>query len=556
MTSLQHFEEQQHLGPLASAVRRRLKEFDAGDVVARIWSHDHTVWKPDPTEITNRLGWLTLATDLRPRIAGLPAFARQVAADGFTHAVLLGMGGSSLAPEMFARTYNRAAGALELTVLDTTHPGTIARVEASLDLDHTLFIVASKSGTTLETLSHFEYFSAKTGGRGSSFIAITDPGTPLEELARAKRFRHVFQNPPDLGGRYSALSLFGLVPAALIGADLDDLLFSAQEMADGCKAVPAFENPGAWLGALMGEAALAGRDKLTFVLPASVVSFGDWVEQLVAESTGKEGKGIVPVPGEDIGPPDAYGEDRLFVSLGDYPGLAPLRAAGHPVVTLEFGGPKTLGAEIFRFEFATAVAGHVLGINAFDQPNVEEAKQATRAILASLQKAGVPLGQGEAGVPLGQGEAGSPLGQGRASELEEPDPGDAAGELQGVAPGDYIAIQAYLDRTPETAAALQLDRLALRDGHRAATTVGFGPRFLHSTGQLHKGGPPTGVFLQVTDEGRDVDLPIPGQPFTFGTLIDAQALGDLQALRARRRRVVRVTFEELERVARSNRGTR
>jgi hypothetical protein len=279
----------------------------------------------------------------------------------------------------------------------------------------------------------------------------------------------------------------------------------------------------------MGEAALAGQDKLTFVLPASVGSFGDWVEQLVAESTGKEGKGIVPVPGEDIGPPDAYGEDRLFVSLGDYPGLAPLRAAGHPVVTLEFGGPKTLGAEIFRFEFATAVVGHVLGINAFDQPNVEEAKQATRAILASLRE---------------------------ASQLEEPDPGDAAGELQGVAPGDYIAIQAYLDRTPETAAALQLDRLALRDAHRAATTVGFGPRFLHSTGQLHKGGPPTGVFLQVTDESREVDLPIPGKPYTFGTLIDAQALGDLQALRARRRRVARVSFEELERVARSNRGTR
>jgi glucose-6-phosphate isomerase len=529
MTSLQHFEEQKFLGPLAPAVRRRLKEFDAEDVVSRIWSHDHTVWKPDPTEITNRLGWLTLATDLRPRIPGLQAFAKRVAADGFTHAVLLGMGGSSLAPEMFARTFGTASGALELTVLDTTHPATIARVEASLDLDHTLFIVASKSGTTLETLSQFEYFSAKTGGRGSSFIAITDPGTPLEELARARGFRHVFENPPDLGGRYSALSLFGLVPAALIGADLEDLLFSAEEMADGCTAVPAFENPGAWLGALMGEAALAGQDKLTFVLPASVASFGDWVEQLVAESTGKEGKGIVPVPGEDIGPPDAYGEDRLFVSLGDYPGLAPLRAAGHPVVTLEFGGPKTLGAEIFRFEFATAVAGHVLGINAFDQPNVEEAKQATRAILASLHE---------------------------GSELEEPDPGDAAGELQGVAPGDYIAIQAYLDRTPDSAAALQLDRLALRDAHRAATTVGFGPRFLHSTGQLHKGGPPTGVFLQVTDESREVDLPIPGKPYTFGTLIDAQALGDLQALRARRRRVARVAFEELERVARSNRGTR
>jgi transaldolase/glucose-6-phosphate isomerase len=537
MTSLQHFEEQKALGPLASAARRRLKELDAHDIVSRVWSHDHTVWKPDPTEITNRLGWLTLPADMQGRIPELQAFAKQVAADGFTHAVLLGMGGSSLAPEMFARTFadphrraepkGAAPGALELTVLDTTHPATIARVEASLDLDHTLFIVASKSGTTLETLSHFEHFYARTGGRGSSFIAITDPGTPLEELASSKGFRRVFQNPPELGGRYSALSLFGLVPAALIGADLEDLLFSAQEMADGCKAVPAFENPGAWLGAIVGEAALAGQDKLTFVLPASVASFGDWVEQLVAESTGKEGKGIVPVAGEDIGPPEVYGEDRLFVSLGDYPGLAPLRAAGHPVVTLEFGGPKTLGAEIFRFEFATAVAGHVLGINAFDQPNVEEAKQATRAILASL------------------GEGGT---------LEEPDRGDAMALLAGVAPGDYIAIQAYLDRTPEAAAALQLDRLALRDLHRVATTVGFGPRFLHSTGQLHKGGPNTGVFLQVTDTGRDVDLPIPGKPYTFGTLIDAQALGDLQALRARGRRVARVTFEELEQLARSSPG--
>jgi glucose-6-phosphate isomerase len=526
MTSRQHFDEQTTLGPLAKAVRKRLTLVDDQEVVPRIWRHDHTVWKPEPTEITNRLGWLTLAADLRGRIPELRAFATKVAADGFTHALLLGMGGSSLAPEMFARTYGTAKGALDLTVLDTTHPATIARVEASLDLAHTLFIVASKSGTTLETLSHFEHFFAATGGRGSNFIAITDPGTPLEQLAKAKGFRRVFENPPDLGGRYSALSLFGLVPAALIGADLEDLLFSADEMADGCKAVPAFENPGAWLGAVMGEAWLAGQDKLTFVLPASVASFGDWVEQLVAESTGKEGKGIVPVAGEDLGPPEAYGEDRLFVSLGDYPGLAPLHAAGHPVVTLEFAGPKSLGAEIMRFEFATAVASHVLGINAFDQPNVEEAKQATRAILDALKD---------------------------GAKLEEPDPGDPVGLLKGVAPWDYIAIQAYTDHIPESAAALQHDRLNLRDRHRVATTVGFGPRFLHSTGQLHKGGPNMGVFLQVTDPERAIDVAIPGKPFTFGTLIDAQALGDLQALRARGRRVARVTFEELEQLAREPR---
>jgi len=512
-------------GALAEAVRRRLALLDAGDVIARIWRHDHTVWKPDPTEIANRLGWLTLPADLAPRIGELTAFARQVAADGFTHAVLLGMGGSSLAPEMFARTYRTAPGALELTVLDTTHPATIARVEASLDIDHTLFIVASKSGTTLETLSHFEHFHARVvaavgeGRAGSSFVAITDPGTPLEALARAHGFRDVFLNPPDLGGRYSALSLFGLVPGALIGADLDGLLASANDMAKATTVPRASENPAAWLGAVMGEAALAGKDKLTFVLPASIEAFGDWVEQLIAESTGKEGQGIVPVAGEDLGPPGVYGEDRLFLSLGDHPGLAALREAGHPVVTLDAAGGSGpaagLGAEIFRFEFATAVAGHVLGINAFDQPNVEEAKQATRAILAEGQET-------------------------------TPDRGDATALLAEVKPGEYVAIQAYIDRTDATVGLVQGKRLSVRGAHVVATTVGFGPRFLHSTGQLHKGGPNTGVFFQVTDANQEVDLPIPGKPYTFGTLIDAQALGDLLALRARGRRVARLTLEELE----------
>lgn len=518
MTSRQHFDDQKTLGSLSAAVRRRLQQLDDDEVVDRIWRHDHTVWKPDPTEITNRLGWLTLPRDMRKRVPELAAFAKAVAADGFTHAVLLGMGGSSLAPDMFARTYGTAPGFLGLTVLDTTHPATIARVQASLDLDHTLFIVASKSGTTLETLSHFEHFHAAKPD-GASFVAITDPGTPLAGLAREKGFRTVFENPPDLGGRYSALSLFGLVPAALIGADIDGLLYEAQEMAAGCRTTPAAANPGAWLGAIIGEGAIAGNDKLTFVLPEAIAAFGDWVEQLVAESTGKETKGVIPVAGEDLGLPAVYGEDRLFVTLDGDPRLEGLRAAGQVVVGVEFGGPATLGAEIFRFEFATAVAGAVLGINAFDQPNVEEAKQATRAILAEL------------------GEGGT---------LEEPDPGDAQGFLAGVAPWEYIAIQAYIDRTGPTEGRLQQKRLGLRDGHRAATTVGFGPRFLHSTGQLHKGGPNTGVFLQVTDAARDVDLPIPGKPYTFGTLIDAQALGDLRALRARGRRVARVSLDELD----------
>lgn len=521
MTSAQAFDGGESLGPLAAAVQRRLALMKEQDLLGRIWRRDHTVWKPDPTEISNRLGWLTVGSDLRARVPELAEFAGTVAAEGFTHALLLGMGGSSLAPDMFARTYGTADGALELTVLDTTHPVTIIRVEQSLDLGRTLFIVASKSGGTLETISHFEHFYSKVPD-GSRFIAITDPGTSLEALARSRGFRHVFSNPPDIGGRYSALSLFGLVPAALIGVDLEALLASACAEAQADEPVTdPVQSPGGWLGAVMGEAALAGRDKLTFVIPDAVAAFGDWVEQLVAESTGKEGKGIVPVPGELLGTPEVYGRDRLFVALGPLaanPGLEALQAAGHPVVSLDFCGTPDLGAQLFRFELATAVACSILGINAFDQPNVEAAKQATRDILA-------------------QGPQGPP------------EPGDAPALLAGVSPGDYIGIQAYLDHSPEEAATLQRRRLGLRDDHHVATTVGFGPRFLHSTGQLQKGGPNSGVFLQTTDASRDVDVAIPGQPFTFGTLIDAQSLGDLQALRAQGRRAARIHPAELQELA-------
>ena len=513
MTSLQHFEEQKFLGPLAPAVRRRLKEFDAEDVVSRIWSHDHTVWKPDPTEITNRLGWLTLATDMRPRIPGLQAFAKRVAADGFTHAVLLGMGGSSLAPEMFARTYGTGPGAVGLTVLDTTHPATIARVEASLPLDHTLFIVASKSGTTIETLSHFAHFWAATPD-GNRFVAITDPGTPLETLARDHGFRAVFANPPDIGGRYSALSLFGLVPAALIGAPLPELLGGAAEMRRRCQR-PAWENPGASVGAAIGDLAMSGRDKLTLLFPRPVASLGDWIEQLIAESTGKEGGGILPIVGDPLGAPDVYGKDRVFVKM-DQADLRSLEHAGHAVMTVSDGvaGATGLGGEFFRWEMATAVAGHVLGINPFDQPNVQEAKDATKEILAS-------------------------------GSVEDPGFDELGPLLEQVGEGDYVAILAYLDRTSETEDAIERARLAIRDRYRVATTTGFGPRFLHSTGQLHKGGPNSGVFIQVVDRDRPVDLEIPGQPYSFGTLIDAQALGDLRSLRGRGRRVARVTLEQL-----------
>ena len=492
----------------------RLQQMDRDRIVERLWRKDHTVWKDDPTEITDRLGWLTVSDLMHERIGELEGFAEQAAADGFETAILLGMGGSSLAPEVFARTFGFADGALELIVLDTTHPATIDRLAGELELDRTLIIVASKSGGTTETLSHFAFFWDRTPN-GAQFVAITDPGTPLERLAREHGFRAVFLNPADIGGRYSALSYFGLVPAALIGAPLHEVLDSADEMQTASeRMLPAAQIPGATLGAMMGESAKAGRDKLTFALPDEIASFGSWVEQLIAESTGKENVGVVPVVGEPIGPPDAYGRDRVFVAIGEHEGLDELEHIGHPVARLRYDGREQIGGEFFRWEMATAIAGHVLGINPFDQPNVQEAKDATKAILAS-------------------------------GSIEDPGFDDLGVLLKQVGEGDYVAILAYLDRTSETEDAVERVRVAIRDHYRVATTTGFGPRFLHSTGQLHKGGANNGVFIQVVDAERSFDLPIPGQPYSFGTLIDAQALGDLRSLRGRGRRVARVTLEQL-----------
>jgi glucose-6-phosphate isomerase len=504
----------QRVSGVPDSVAERLAALDRDRVLARIWHGDHTVWRDDPTEIANRLGWLTVTDLMRERIAELEAFAARAAADGFERAVLLGMGGSSLAPEVLQRTFAAADGALDLVVLDSTHPRTVERVTRDLDPDRTLFVVASKSGTTTETRSHLAHFW-ELAPRGDAFVAITDPGTPLEDLARERGFRSVFANPEDIGGRYSALSYFGLVPAALIGAPVHELLDGADELrrASGPE-LPAARSAGAALGAAIGETTRLGRDKLTLVLPEEIASLGDWIEQLVAESTGKAGVGVVPVVGEPLADPDRYGPDRVFVAVGDRPGVDALEAAGHPIVRLAFERPEQLGAEFFRWELATAVAGHVLGINPFDQPNVQEAKDATTAIL-----------------------------DGGAVD----DPGlDALGPLlEEIGAGHYVAILAYLDRTPETEDALQRARVAIRDRSRAATTVGFGPRYLHSTGQLHKGGPNTGVFVQVVDVARTTDVPIPGRPYSFGTLIDAQALGDLRSLRARGRRVARVTLDAL-----------
>ncbi|HYN99312.1 MAG TPA: bifunctional transaldolase/phosoglucose isomerase [Actinomycetota bacterium] len=501
---------------VGSLVETMVSELTDGDIIGRIWRKDHTVWRDDPTEISDRLGWLTVADAMLERVPELEEFTKNARADGFTHAVVLGMGGSSLVSEVFRNSFPDAEG-MELLVLDSTHPRTIARLRDSLPLDKTLFIVASKSGTTVESISHFGYFYDLVNNP-QQFVAITDPGTRLARLASLMGFRKVFLNRPDIGGRYSALSLFGLVPASLAGVDLYAILDDAEEMACASHhCVPVAQNPGAWLGIPQGVAATQGRDKVTVVLPEEVRSLGDWIEQLIAESTGKEGRGILPVVGEDLGAPEDYGSDRLFISLGDVPGLDKLAAAGHPVVKIDYNRPEDLGGEFFRWEFAIAVAGYILGINPFDQPNVAQAKDATKAILDS-------------------------------GSFEEPGQDDLGAVLASVKEGDYVAILAYLDRTDETEAALQKARRNIREKHRVATTVGFGPRYLHSTGQLHKGGPNSGVFIQVVDPDMGEDLAIPHATYSFGDLIRAQGLGDYRSLRQAGRRVARVTLEQLQEV--------
>ena len=504
-------------GGLAAEVDAVVAGLAARDGVRRIWSRDHTLWQEDPAEVADRLGWLVSPQEMEDRLAELERFTKEAVADGLTHAVVCGMGGSSLFPEVLVRTFGPAPGALEVRILDTTDPAAIARLEAEVPLDRTLFVAASKSGTTLETRAHLEHFWERIGD-GRQFVAITDAGTPLAELARERDFRRVFENRPDVGGRYSALTHFGLVPGALLGVDLAQLLERAGRLAAAlAPCVPPDRNPGLRLGATIGAAAREGRDKLTLVLPEELSSFGAWVEQLIAESTGKRGTGIVPVVGEPLGPPDSYGEDRLFVAVDDHAGLDELAAAGHPVVRLPYDDRFDLGAEVLRWEFAAAVAGAVLAINPFDQPDVAAAKAATDAVL-------------DAGLP----------------DVRE---GRLAAALAQLGAGDYLAIQAYVDPGADVVEGLQAARVVLRDRHRVATTLGIGPRFLHSTGQLHKGGPPSGVFVQVVGEDPG-DVPIPGKPYGFSTLKRAQAAGDLRSLRDRRRRATRVALDELLEVAR------
>ena len=493
------------------------------------------------------------------RITELEHLARDVREDGYRRAAVLGMGGSSLAPELFARVFGWAGGpsgsgaasadGLELRVLDSTHPDVVRGFRSWAGEQRTLFCVSSKSGTTTEPLA----FHAAMGeiAPALDFVAITDPGTSLEELARSQEFRGIVTAPPDVGGRYSALTVFGLVPAALAGVDLAGLLAGARRMADACREPDATANPGLALGAFLGEAALAGRDKLTILTAPRLAAFGDWAEQLVAESTGKRDTGIVPIVGEPLAAPDAYLDDRAFVLLtlhddvdADLHVLADgLEAAGHPVRRIGLDDPLAVGGEFVRWEIATAVAGIVLGIDPFDQPNVQESKDATRELLEAFRSRGaLPQPMPVVSEP-GLAVTADPEALGETPVSVD---GAIAALVRTARAGtDYVALLAYVPPDRDVEARLQRIRARIRDVTGAATTLGFGPRFLHSTGQLHKGGPDTGVFLQLTAEPAK-DLPIPGWEETFGTLIAAQALGDLAALQRRGRRAVRLHLGDLD----------
>jgi glucose-6-phosphate isomerase len=550
------------MSDLEAAVASRLEAFTTDRVAERLWAKDGSLWaasdKP-ADEVAAWLGWLDLPDAMAARVTELEHFARGVREDGYRRAAVLGMGGSSLAPELFSRVFAWAGGpggtgaaspdGLELRVLDSTHPDVVRGFRSWASSQRTLFCVSSKSGTTTEPNAYQAAMSEIAPAL--DFVAITDPGTALEELARVQEFRAILAAPPDVGGRYSALTVFGLVPAALVGVDLAALLERARGMADACRTAEAAANPGLALGAFMGEAALAGRDKLTILAPARLESLGDWAEQLVAESTGKRGTGIVPIVGEPLGDVDAYADDRAFVvvTLADEPDdalrrlAAELATAGHPVRHIELADPLDVGAEFVRWEVATAVAGIALGIDPFDQPNVQESKDATRELLEAYRTRGalpepMPL-VAEPGLAV----SADPAALGDAPVTVE---GAIGALLAGARAGtDYVAVLAYLPPDAAVVDRLQRIRARIRDATGAATTLGFGPRFLHSTGQLHKGGPDSGIFLQLTAD-PEKDLPIAGWEETFGTLIAAQALGDLTALQRRGRRAVRLHLADLD----------
>lgn len=534
-------------GTLRSGLDELVARATADRWAERLFDRDTSLWTEDPdvsADITDRLGWLDAPAHFTLQIAALEGFGDGLADTGFDTAVVMGMGGSSLAPDVLRRTFGIAEGFLQLRILDSTDPAAVAAAMDDLDPLETLWIVASKSGTTTEPLAFmadaWSRVEAALEARGSDqkpgefFAVITDPGKSVEAIPHHDDLREQFLNPPDIGGRYAALTYVGLAPASIIGLDLDALLASASSMLGACREPDASVNPGVQLGLVMGGLAAAGRDKLTFLTDPAIASFGAWLEQLIAESTGKHGIGIVPVDGEPVRRPGDYGADRAFAALGlrgsgnrELAALADsLEAAGQPVIRIEIDDPIDLAGEMVRWEVATAIAGVVLGINPFDQPNVEEAKELTRRVLAG---AGGPrdgvADDDDGGILISAHDDDS------LAEILRP-------TFTALRVPDYVAIQAFIAPSPDVDVALDRIRIALA-ATGCATTAGYGPRFLHSTGQLHKGGPATGVFLQLTADHPD-DRPIPGWPYSFGELIDAQARGDREALRSHNRPVAHV----------------
>jgi transaldolase/glucose-6-phosphate isomerase len=538
---------------IEAAVRASLEDWRLNRKVQRLWDRDASLWTG--SDEARWLGWLDAIDAAEPLLEPLDRLADDVRREGFTHALLLGMGGSSLCPEVLARTFGPQAGFPELLVLDSTVPAQIRAFERRIAIERTLFIVSSKSGTTLEPNILLQYFFARAAAlfkeaTGSRFVAVTDPGSRLEARARESAFRAIFHGDPTIGGRYSALSAFGLVPAAVMGLDVRDLRRRAALMARACgRDVAPASNPGVELGAILGCLGLLGRDKITLLPTPSLSGLGAWLEQLIAESTGKQGKGLIPIDGEEPGPPSEYGHDRVFVRIGlrsDPPDSSvtgrvdAIRAAGHPFITIELADGGDIVQEFVRWEIATAVAGSILGINPFDQPDVESSKEATRRLTAEYEATG-RLGEPPA---LASDGTLALFTDARNREELVRAVGAAASparyvqaHLDRLEPGDYFALLAYLEMHPVHQQLLQRVRSSVRRRAHVATAVEFGPRFLHSTGQAYKGGPPTGVFIQVT-ASDDEDVQVPGHEFTFGVVKAAQAQGDLNVLLERGRRAL------------------
>jgi glucose-6-phosphate isomerase len=541
--------------PLTQAVQSTLKDWQAGNKMARLWRGDPSLWTGEDED--KWVGWLPIVEDQLAHLQQLNEAASDAAEAGFTHALLLGMGGSSLCPEVLKITYGKQPGHPELHVLDSTDPAQIKSIESQVDLAKTLCIVASKSGSTLEPNIFKQYFydrMQQVVGKdkaGEHFIAITDPDSKMQQVAERDHFRKIFFGVASIGGRYSALSNFGMVPAAVTGLDLKKFLQRTNEIVQACKPeVPVDQNPGAVLGAIMGTLGNIGRNKVTIITSPGIHDLGAWLEQLIAESTGKIGKGLIPVDREELGAPAVYGNDRLFIHLrlADEPDTAQeqkldaLRNAGHPVVEIELGDTYDLGQEFFRWEIATAVAGSILKINPFNQPDVEASKIVTRQLTEAYEKSGklpeeAPLFD-DGNIKLFTDERNA-ASLNKLVGTDRSLTGFLRAHLSQFNPGDYMALLGYIEMNAAHEESLQAIRHAVRDRKHVATCLGFGPRFLHSTGQAYKGGPNTGVFLQITCDDAN-DLPVPGQKYTFGIVKAAQARGDFQVLADRKRRALRV----------------